>query len=84
MLHYLYVFIAGQRVIVVSHGGAIRSLYNRAAAKGQRPGKISNTSVGIIQVSDRDIWSVKSWNDVSHLTQTGFLESAFGGDASSG
>ncbi|KMT09353.1 hypothetical protein BVRB_6g134470 [Beta vulgaris subsp. vulgaris] len=74
----------GQRVIVVSHGGAIRSLYNRAAAKGQRPGKISNTSVGIIQVSDRDIWSVKSWNDVSHLTQTGFLESAFGGDASSG
>uniref|UniRef100_A0A803MDH1 Phosphoglycerate mutase n=1 Tax=Chenopodium quinoa TaxID=63459 RepID=A0A803MDH1_CHEQI len=34
-----------QRVIVVSHGGAIRSLFNRAAAKGQHPGKISNTSV---------------------------------------
>ncbi|XP_021714254.1 phosphoglycerate mutase-like protein 4 isoform X2 [Chenopodium quinoa] len=74
----------GQRVIVVSHGGAIRSLFNRAAAKGQHPGKISNTSVGIIQLYDGDLWSIKSWNDASHLKQTEFLESAFGGDASSG
>ncbi|XP_057530293.1 phosphoglycerate mutase-like protein 4 [Amaranthus tricolor] len=74
----------GERVIVVSHGGAIRSLFNRAAAKGQNPGKIMNTSVGIIQLFDGDKWCIKSWNDVSHLTKTEFLESAFGGDASSG
>ncbi|KNA24192.1 hypothetical protein SOVF_017860 [Spinacia oleracea] len=74
----------GQRVVVVSHGGAIRSLFNRAAAKGQHPGKISNTSVGVIQLYDGDKWSIKSWNDVSHLKQTEFLESGFGGDASSG
>ncbi|XP_021714255.1 phosphoglycerate mutase-like protein 4 isoform X1 [Chenopodium quinoa] len=73
----------GQRVIVVSHGGAIRTLFNRAAAKGKHPEKISNTSIGIIQLSDGDMWSIKSWNDASHLKQSEFLESAFGGDASS-
>ncbi|KAH9618816.1 hypothetical protein KSS87_007320 [Heliosperma pusillum] len=74
----------GQRVVVVSHGGAIRTLHNRAAAKGQSPGKILNTSVSVLELSDGDAWSIKSWNDASHLKQTEFLESAFGGDSSSG
>ncbi|KAK9670416.1 hypothetical protein RND81_13G200500 [Saponaria officinalis] len=74
----------GQRVVVVSHGGAIRSLHNRAAEKGQHAGKISNTSVSVLQLSEGDTWSIKSWNDVSHLNESDFLKSAFGGDASSG
>ncbi|KAJ8446622.1 hypothetical protein Cgig2_002784 [Carnegiea gigantea] len=73
----------GQQVIVVTHGGVIRSLYNRAVPHGPLAKKIMNTSVGIILVSG-DRWSVKSWNDISHLTETGFLKSGFGGDASSG
>ncbi|KAL9229754.1 hypothetical protein vseg_005188 [Gypsophila vaccaria] len=74
----------GQRVVVVSHGGAIGSLFNRAAEKGQHAGKILNTSVSVLQLSDGDIWSIKSWNDVSHLKQSDFLKTGFGGDAASG
>ncbi|GAB2282570.1 hypothetical protein Dimus_017110 [Dionaea muscipula] len=74
----------GERVIVVSHGGVIGSLFRRAAPKGRTRGKVLNTSVSIIQLSKEDIWSIKTWNDVSHLKQTGFLGSGFGGDATSG
>lgn len=73
----------GERVIIVTHGGAIRSLYKRASRNG-RPGKVLNTSISIIQIADGGIWSMKTWNDVSHLNQTKFLKSGFGGDATSG
>ncbi|XVF61130.1 hypothetical protein PTKIN_Ptkin08bG0104400 [Pterospermum kingtungense] len=73
----------GERVVVVSHGGVIRSLYKRACPKGRSGGKVLNTSVNIIHVSDEE-WTIKSWGDVSHLDQTGYLMSGFGGDKTSG
>ncbi|CAI0554097.1 unnamed protein product [Linum tenue] len=73
----------GERVVVVSHGGTIRSLHKRACPSG-RPAKILNTSVHIFHISDVDEWTIKSRGDVSHLNQTGFLESGFGGDRTSG
>ncbi|CAI0553748.1 unnamed protein product [Linum tenue] len=73
----------GERVVVVSHGGTIRSLHKRACPS-ERPAKILNTSVHIFHISDVDEWTIKSWGDVSHLNQTGFLESGFGGDRTSG
>ncbi|CAI0554093.1 unnamed protein product [Linum tenue] len=72
----------GERVVVVSHGGTIRSLHKRACPS-ERPAKILNTSVHIFHISDVDEWTIKSWGDVSHLNQTGFLESGFGGDRTS-
>ncbi|GAB2224015.1 hypothetical protein Drorol1_Dr00004761 [Drosera rotundifolia] len=74
----------GERVIVVSHGGVIRSLYRRAAPKGRSGGKVHNTSVGIIRLAEGDVLSVQLWNDISHLKQLGFLKSGFGGDMTSG
>ncbi|XP_075105817.1 phosphoglycerate mutase-like protein 4 isoform X1 [Nicotiana tabacum] len=74
----------GKRVVVVSHGGAIRALHGRAFPHGPSAGKIMNTSVNIFRISDEDEWTIKVWGDVSHLNQTGFLDSGFGGDKTSG
>ncbi|KAH9606190.1 hypothetical protein KSS87_021412 [Heliosperma pusillum] len=57
----------GQRVIVVTHGAVIETLYKRAVPEGKHEG-IANASIGIIQLSEGDIWSIKLWNDVSHLS----------------
>ncbi|XP_021908381.1 phosphoglycerate mutase-like protein 4, partial [Carica papaya] len=74
----------GERVLVVTHGGVIRSLYERACPNGKSAGKIRNVSVNIFHICDGDKWVLKTWGDVSHLGETGYLESAFGGDRTSG
>lgn len=68
---------------MVTHGGVIRSLY-KLACTSRRPGKILNTSINIFHISAEDQWVIKTWNDVSHLNRTGYLESGFGGDRTSG
>ncbi|KAL6337819.1 hypothetical protein AAG906_002284 [Vitis piasezkii] len=73
----------GERVVVVTHGGVIRALHKRASPNG-RAGKIMNTSVNIFHLCDGDKWVIKAWGDISHLDQTKFLESGFGGDRTSG
>lgn len=70
--------------MVVSHGGTIRALHKRASPHRRCTGKVLNTSVSIFHLSDDDKWSIKLWSDVSHLNQTGFLDSGFGGDRNSG
>lgn len=75
--------IAGERVVVVTHGGVIKSLFERASPSGQA-GWVLNSSVSIFHLSEGDIWTIKSWGDVSHLNQTEYLTSAFGGDGTSG
>lgn len=74
----------GERVVVVTHGGVIRSLYKRASPDRRSPGKIANASVSIFHLFDGDKWVIKVWDDVSHLNQTGFLKTGFGGDRISG
>lgn len=69
---------------MVTHGGTIRSLYKRAHPHGHGGGKILNTSVNVFHLSDGDKWKIKTWGDVSHLNETGYLQSAFGGDKDSG
>ncbi|KAJ0041348.1 hypothetical protein Pint_28103 [Pistacia integerrima] len=81
---YFFDSIAGQRVVVVSHGGVIRALYKRACPDNKSGGKVLNTSVSIFQLSDAKRWILKTWGDVSHLGQTGVLETGFGGDRTSG
>ncbi|XP_030975491.1 phosphoglycerate mutase-like protein 4 [Quercus lobata] len=74
----------GERVVVVTHGGVIRTFYKRACPNGRAGGKVLNTSINIFHLSDGDEWTIKSWGDVSHLNRTGVLESGFGGDRTSG
>ncbi|KAK9096696.1 hypothetical protein Sjap_022193 [Stephania japonica] len=74
----------GECVVVVTHGGVVRTLYERAVPSGNSPGKIGNTSVSVFHLSNEEDWLIKTWNDTSHLSETGFLENAFGGDGTSG
>ncbi|XP_021752184.1 phosphoglycerate mutase-like protein 4 [Chenopodium quinoa] len=70
----------GARVIVVTHGEVIRILYRRILPFEGLP-RISNTSVSILQLSEGEVWSFKTWNDDSHLREAEYLESALGGGA---
>nr|XP_043616847.1 phosphoglycerate mutase-like protein 4 [Erigeron canadensis] len=75
----------GERVVVVTHGGVIRALHQRASTgKGHRAGRILNVSVNVLHLLDNDKWLIKSWGDVSHLNGAGYLDSGFGGDRTSG
>ncbi|KAK9166860.1 hypothetical protein Scep_002051 [Stephania cephalantha] len=74
----------GECVVVVTHGGVVRTLYEKAVPNGKSPGKIGNTSVSVLHLSNEEDWLIKTWNDTSHLSETGFLENAFGGDRTSG
>ncbi|KAL2906207.1 Phosphoglycerate mutase-like protein 4 [Bienertia sinuspersici] len=47
-------------------------LYNRAVPGGCAAG-IYNASISIIHVYE-EMWSIKVWNDISHLRETGFLK----------
>lgn len=78
------VSIAGERVVLVSHGGFIRTLYKQASPDGRSVRYVLNASVNIFHVYDDGKWTVKSWGDVSHLNQTGSLQSDFGRDEKSG
>lgn len=75
---------AGERVVVVTHGGVIRSLYKKARPDGRSTGKILNTSINVIHLYDGDKWVIKVWGDISHLNRSGYLKSGFGGDRHSG
>ncbi|ESR39084.1 hypothetical protein CICLE_v10026175mg [Citrus x clementina] len=74
----------GERIVVVTHGGVIRTLYQRACPNKKPEGKVLNTSINIFRLTEKNKWVLKTWGDVSHLNQTGFLKSGFGGDSTSG
>ncbi|PWA36538.1 NAD(P)-binding domain-containing protein [Artemisia annua] len=77
--------IARERVVVVTHGGVIRALHERASTgKRHRVGRILNVSVNVLHLTDTDKWVIKSWGDVSHLNGAGYLDSGFGCDKTSG
>ncbi|CAJ1942751.1 unnamed protein product [Sphenostylis stenocarpa] len=60
----------GERVVVVSHGASIETLYKWANAKGSYAGKIDNASVAVFHFYGEDNWTLKMWGDVSHLNTT--------------
>jgi len=59
----------GERVMVVSHGGAMDIIWRHASQlslQAERQAPIVNTSVNRISVSDAG-WKIIDWGDVSHL-----------------
>ncbi|VVA09539.1 Hypothetical predicted protein [Prunus dulcis] len=73
-----------ERVVVVSHGAVIETLDKQASPDGRSVRYVLNASVNIFHVYDDGKWTIKSWGDVSHLNQTGSLQSDFGRDEKSG
>ena len=76
-------FLAGRRVIVVSHGAVISALHRFITGSGP-PHRVVNTSINLISLSGVDNWKVVSWGDVKHLEGLGFERDAFGGGSDSG
>ncbi|KAK8471518.1 hypothetical protein PHAVU_003G246200 [Phaseolus vulgaris] len=64
----------GERVVVVTHGACIETLYKWANAKGSYAGKIENASVAVFHLYGEDNWTLKMWGDVSHLNQNSASE----------
>ncbi|XP_044475961.1 phosphoglycerate mutase-like protein 4 isoform X2 [Mangifera indica] len=73
----------GERVVVVTHGGVIRAFHKRSAPTENLPGKIQNVSLNIFRLAGEE-WMINTWGDTSHVSKTGYLETAFGGDKTSG
>ncbi|KAI3869060.1 hypothetical protein MKX03_005002 [Papaver bracteatum] len=69
----------GERVIVVTHGGVLRAIYMTVTGKPSA-GKIMNASINVVHLTEKK-WVFKTWSDVSHLNEVGFLQRGFNGDA---
>lgn len=84
MICITYLIIsAGERVVVVTHGGVMRALHKRAYPH-ERAKKVWTTSVSVFHLCDGDKWNINMWGDVSHLNKAAASESGFGGDDTSG
>jgi probable phosphoglycerate mutase len=62
---------AGERVLVVTHGGVLDAAYRHAAGmplSATRDFPIYNASVNVLS-HDGGCWKIESWGDVSHLPQ---------------
>ncbi|KAI3942404.1 hypothetical protein MKW92_037709 [Papaver armeniacum] len=70
---------SSERVIVVTHGGILRAIY-MAVTGESRQGKILNASINVVHLTEKK-WVFKTWSDVSHLNEVGFLQRGFNGDA---
>jgi probable phosphoglycerate mutase len=64
---------AGQVLCVVSHGGALDSLYRLAAGvpmQAPRTWSLSNASLNTITIDGQGRWKVAAWGDVRHLARS--------------
>ncbi|KAF8369858.1 hypothetical protein HHK36_011767 [Tetracentron sinense] len=69
----------GERVIVVTHGGVLRAIF-MSVTREASAGKVLNASINVLHLSEKK-WNFKSWSDVSHLNEVGFLQRGFNGDS---
>jgi probable phosphoglycerate mutase len=67
---------AGERVVVVTHGGILDALYrfvNRVPLGKPRDFSIFNASINVVR-NDGDRWAIVRWGDISHLTRDAALD----------
>ena len=63
--------LEGQRVLVVTHGGALDAVYRHATRmplSAFRDFPIYNASVNVVTYDDGH-WRIESWGDIRHLPQ---------------
>ncbi|HYL17834.1 MAG TPA: histidine phosphatase family protein [Burkholderiales bacterium] len=67
---------AGERVVVVTHGGILDALYrfvNQVPLGKPRDFSIFNASINIVRC-DEGRWTMVRWGDISHLTRDAALD----------
>ncbi|KPK80518.1 MAG: hypothetical protein AMJ81_11975 [Phycisphaerae bacterium SM23_33] len=60
---------AGQRVVLVAHGGVLESLFKHALSlhyQARRTFSLYNASLNVLQVHEGE-WRLGTWGDVAHL-----------------
>lgn len=68
---------AGERVLVVTHGGVLHALHHHARGYMFR-GKALNGALNELHV-DSSRWALVRWNDAAHLQRAGAASAGFGG-----
>jgi 2,3-bisphosphoglycerate-dependent phosphoglycerate mutase len=76
------VTLAGETVVVVTHGGPLNAVYNKATGQPAKF-KMANCAVNEVHISG-SAWAGTAWNDVEHLQGVGFMSTAVGGGSSGG
>lgn len=67
---------AGERIVVVAHGGVLDQLYRHAVGlpmSGPRALTLRNASINCIEI-EGDRWTLGDWGDVRHLERTVALD----------
>ncbi|KAL3133635.1 hypothetical protein ABBQ32_008150 [Trebouxia sp. C0010 RCD-2024] len=72
----------GQTILLVLHGGVLHACHRHAVGH-EFKGKSINCAINVVKIEDQK-WAVISWNDAKHLSNTGFMASAFGGGGEGG
>lgn len=73
---------AGQTILLVLHGGVLNACYRHAMGRTYA-GRHINAAISTVKIDGKS-WAVIDWNNTSHLGNTGFLASAFGGGSGGG
>lgn len=53
-------------MVVVTHGGVLRALHFHATGTPS-PGRVLNTSINVMKITNEKVWTLHSWGDVAHL-----------------
>jgi len=73
----------GQTVAVLTHGGVLAQLQQRAAAEGRKNGSL-NCSINSIVVEGQE-WAVLKWGGMAHISGAALnKKGGFGGGSTSG
>lgn len=57
---------AGERVVVVCHGGVIIAIHNYIMGKNPSS-PVINASINVVRVDELGDWDVLKWGEVGHL-----------------
>jgi probable phosphoglycerate mutase len=69
----MYAALAGERVIVVSHGASIEELCRHADPTSSVRRRIPNTSICVFNISgSTGHWILERFGDVAHLNEDDF------------
>ena len=55
-------------MVVVTHGGVLRAIYQHATGSSS-PRKVLNTSINVFRITNKKVWSLCQWGDVTHLKE---------------
>jgi len=75
---------AGERVVIVTHGGVLHNVHMLATGRAAPSGMVNCAINEILVHPGAHNWEILRWGDSSHMHEMEFDQRAFGGDRVSG